>query len=218
MSWFAILVALWAPPDGAPDPGAKCTYKTYSWDVKLKKGVAHETVVKTRAELAADEKDPGVPECTVCQEDQVDVAVEGLPLVTVCRLFAEPVKQALEETRAAGFQVKSLIGYRVGRTRGAIKDGRRTQFSNHSYGTAIDINAESNGLYGDCNLKDVPKKSADLKGCKLRIGGRWDPDKQPKVTVIEGGAAWNAFTKFWKWGGTRSDPTRDFMHFSPDGE
>ena len=102
MSWFAFVVALWAPP--AADGAAECTYQTYSWDVNLKKGVGQETVKKTRAELTAEEKDPTVPECTVCREDQVELKVEGLPAVTVCRLYADQVKAALEETQAAGFQ------------------------------------------------------------------------------------------------------------------
>jgi len=213
--WLVALLscapAAWADPES-------CTYETYSWDVKLKKGVGHETVKKQRSELTDEEKDPAVPECTVCSEDQVEVKVEGVPTIVVCRPFAEQVKTALEEAKAAGFELKTLVGYRVGRTRGAIKDGRRTQFSNHSYGTAIDINAEVNGLYGDCKLSAVPKNASDLKGCKLRVGGHWDPAKRPKSTVVEGGAAWNAFTRFWKWGGTRTDATRDFMHFSPTGE
>ncbi|MCB9548911.1 MAG: M15 family metallopeptidase [Myxococcales bacterium] len=232
-AWLALIVALLGPEPAAPpsaeaaapasaeaaeDPGAPCTYRTYSWDVQKKRGVNNETIRKTRGELAADERDPQIPACTVCSEDQVDVAVEGLPTVTVCRLYADRVRTALAQAHADGFQIKTLIGYRVGRTRGAIKGTLRTEFSNHSYGTAIDINAEQNGLYGDCGLKQIAAGAGDLKGCKLRVGGAWDPARRPKVTVREGGPAWKAFTAFWKWGGARTDKTRDFMHFSPTGE
>ncbi|MEZ4472924.1 MAG: M15 family metallopeptidase [bacterium] len=226
-AWLGLVIALLAPPDGgapeaAPTPvedaAAPCTYKTYAWDVQKKRGVNNETIRKTRGELADDERDPAVPACTVCSEDQVDVQIAGLPAVTVCKLYADRVRTALEAAKADGFEIKTLIGYRVGRTRGAIKGTLRTEFSNHSYGTAIDINAEQNGLYGSCGLKQTPTRTADLKGCKLRVGGAWDPEKRPKVTVREGGPAWRAFTAFWKWGGARTDQTRDFMHFSPTGE
>ena len=44
------------------------------------------------------------------------------------------------------------------------------------------------------------------------------PGKRPKSSVREGGPAYTAFTRFWKWGGARADKVKDFMHFSPTGE
>lgn len=219
MIWIApLLVLLAAPGFEEPNPTAECTYRTYNWSTVKKKAVNHQTVKKTRGELTAEERDPADPRCTVCKQDQVTLEIEGMPKVTVCTHYADKVKTALEETKAAGFKVRTLIGYRVGRTRGRIKDGMRQQFSNHSYGTAIDINARENGLYGKCRLDKVPTSAADIKRCKLRVGGAWDPKKRPKSSVREGGPAYQAFTRFWKWGGARADKVKDFMHFSPTGE
>lgn len=227
MIWFSFVVALLAGPGSPapeaapfkePDPQAQCTYRTYNWSTVKKKAVNHRTVKKTRGELTAEERDPSDPRCTVCREDQVTLNLEGMPKITVCTHYADKVKAALEETVAAGFKIRTLIGYRVGRTRGRIKDGLRQQFSNHSYGTAIDINARENGLYGKCRLKETPHTAADIKRCKLRVGGAWDPKRRPKSSVVEGGPAHQAFTRFWKWGGARTDKVKDFMHFSPTGE
>lgn len=213
-----LLTLLASPGFQEPDPTAQCTYRTYNWSTVKKKAVNHKTVKKTRGELTAEERDPEDPRCTVCREDQTTLELEGVPKITVCRHYADKVKTALEETKAAGFKIRTLIGYRVGRTRGRIADGMRQQFSNHSYGTAIDINARENGLYGKCKLKEAPKTAADIKRCKLRVGGAWDPTRRPKSSVREGGPAHAAFSRFWKWGGARTDKVKDFMHFSPTGE
>lgn len=203
-------------PAADPQASAACTYRTSSWHVKKKRTVDRRRVEKTRGELTAEERDPDDPRCTVCSEDQTTLALPGLPEVTVCVHYADQVKQALTEAKAAGFEIKSLVGYRVGRTRGKVVDDRRTQFSNHSYGTAIDINAKNNGLYARCTTKS-PTKAEELRRCKLRVGGAWDPAKRPRRTVIEGGPAHKAFSAFWKWGGAIDGSIKDFMHFSITG-
>ena len=201
------------------DGEAVCTYETYAWSVTKKTGVGRHTVTKTRAELMPEESDPSDARCTVCSEDQVAVQVQGLPPVTVCRHHAEAVRAALTAVRESkAFTVQSLVGYRVGRTRGAVVDTLRTAFSNHSYGTAIDINARTNGLYNRCATPAVPQRAGDIAHCKLGVGGRWDPRRNPKVTIAEGGVVHQAFTAFWKWGGARGDKIKDFMHFSITGE
>ncbi|MFN3202660.1 MAG: M15 family metallopeptidase [Bradymonadia bacterium] len=197
--------------------GEVCTYRTSSWHVKKKKVVGRKKVRKTRAELTDEEKDPDDPRCTVCSEDQTTLELEGLPKVTVCKHHAEAVSKALLQAKESGFKIKTLIGYRVGRTRGKVVDDLRTQFSNHSYGTAIDVNAGHNGLYARCALKKAPKTAADIKRCSLRVGGAWDPEKRPKTTVVEGGPVHSAFGEFWKWGGTIEGRIKDFMHFSITG-
>lgn len=208
-----------ASPGLARAEGETCTYETYAWSVTKKKGVGHTTVRKQRAELTAEEKDPDDPRCTVCSEDQTTVRVEGLPPVTVCKHYAAQVEQALTAIRdSKTFDVKKLVGYRVGRTRGRVVDGLRTQFSNHSYGTAIDINDRQNALYNQCRTKGVPQTAADIAHCKRGIGGHWRPKKAPRVTIREGDVVHRAFTAFWKWGGARTDKIKDFMHFSLTGE
>lgn len=219
----ALLVALWAPPEAAaqpdPAPPAKCTYQTYAWDTRKKKGVGHRTVSKPREELAPDEKDPDDPRCTVCSEDQARVEVEGLPPVTVCRHYAPQVEAALKAIQASGeFSIRTLKGYRVGRTRGAVRAGLRTQFSNHSYGTAIDINARENGLYRRCRLEGAPQTAKDIAHCKLGVGGAWDPARRPRQTIRAGDVVHREFTRFWRWGGALPGALKDFMHFSITGE
>lgn len=226
---LALVLGLWAPDGGvaaapAADatvaaPSATCSYSTYEWDTRKKKGVGHREVTKPRAELAEDERDPGDPRCTVCREDQVEVAVAGAPKVTVCAHYAAQVEAALTAVvKSDRFTLRSLKGYRPGRTRGDIRDGLRTQFSNHSYGTAIDVNAQENGLYRKCPLSAPPKTAKDIAHCKLGVGGAWDPKRRPKLTILRDGVVFAEFTRFWKWGGDLPGPLKDFMHFSLTGE
>ena len=203
-------------------PETECTYRSYQWSTRLKRAVNRVQVKKKRSELTDEERDPDFPQCTVCREDQEAIRIKGLPSVTVCKYFAPQVRRALtqlaEERRAnpKAFKIVSLIGYRVGKTRGRLHQGLRMDFSNHSYGTAIDINAKDNGLYRPCN----PEKSEsfkDIKRCKLRHGGHWKPDQKPTLSISRQGNVYKYFTRFWRWGGERKDRVRDFMHFSPTG-
>lgn len=204
------------------DQAKTCTYRSYQWSTRLKKAVNRITVNKPYGEVTAEERDPDYPECTVCQEDQEEVKVKGLPSVTICKRFSAQVREALtklKESRRAdpsAFRVVSLIGYRVGKTRGRIERGLRMEFSNHSFGTAIDINAKYNGLYRPCSVSKL-SSFKDVKGCRLRHGGHWRPKRKPQLSIGKGSEVYQLFTAFWRWGGERSDRVRDFMHFSPTG-
>ncbi len=218
MSPVSLLLALLL---GAPAaPSTQCTYRTYEWSTVKKKGVGHRVVEKLRSELKADEKAAAEPRCTVCSEDQVKISIEGLKPFRVCHVYAEQVKTALESLRQnPNFRLQTVVGYRVGRTRGAIdKKGRRTIFSNHSYGTAVDINSGTNGLYRRCRTKETPRSAADIAHCKKGMGGDWRPKRRPKQTITVDGLVHAAFSGFWKWGGALKGPLKDFMHFSPTGE
>jgi len=208
---LALAVALLAP-------ATQCTYRTYEWDVKLRRGTGHRLVTKARAELTAAEKDPVDPRCTVCREDQQMVEAPGIAPFRVCRFYADRVTAALGAARGEGFRVGKVVGYRVGRTRGRVVDGKRTVFSNHSYGTAVDINARHNGMYRRCKLSRPAARASDLAKCTLGMGGAWDPARRPKRTIVRGGPLYRAFAPFWKWGGELSGPLKDFMHFSLTGE
>jgi len=220
---FAILAAASLVEEAPPEPrSTTCTYKTYQWSVVEKRAVNRRSVTRDRADLTDEEKAPDfeVSGCTVCNEDQVEVAVEGMPPVRVCYYYADKVKKALEQIRDSGtFKVKTLTGYRVGQTRGKAVDGKRTQFSNHSYGTAIDVNRAANGLYRSCRLEKGPRKAAEIKRCRRGIGGTWNPGKRPRTTVTPDSEVYRAFRDLvgWKWGGEIEGRTKDFMHFSPDG-
>ncbi|MBU0552086.1 M15 family metallopeptidase [Myxococcota bacterium] len=211
------LCALAGEPEQATEAPMRCTYSTYEWSVKQKKIVNRRKISKPYAEVTDAERAPEDPRCSVCAEDQLEVKVEGLPPVTVCKHHAAQVRGALEAIKASKFQVLDLTGYRVGKTRGPVVNGLRSLWSNHSFGTAIDINRKQNGLYNRCQI-ELPKGIKDLKGCKLAHGGAWDPQKRPHTTITPDSAAYQAFSPFWKWGGALKGPTRDFMHFSVTGE
>ncbi len=198
------------------DDSTICTYSSYAWDTVKQKATGREHFKKTYGELTAEERSEFDPRCTVCSEDQVEIAIEGLPTIKICRYYAKTVRAALEELKAQpDFVITALEGYRPGKTRGPIVNGKRSLFSNHSYGTAIDINAPQNAIYSNCQGKR--ESEDDLAGCKRNIGGPWRPKADPKHSVYRGGPAFRIFTRFWKWGGDLPK-TKDFMHFSITGE
>ena len=181
--------------------------------------MGHRTVRKRRSELAADEVAPDDPSCSVCSEDQAEVSVPGLRPFLLCRTWAPRVQAALRAIQASGtFRIERVSAYRVGRTRGPLVGGRRTVFSNHSYGTAIDLNAHHNGLYRRCRLAGPPAQASDLRACRLGIGGAWDPRRRPRTTVTADGVAYRELTRFWRWGGELPGQLKDLMHFSVTGE
>ena len=191
------------------DSAYACTYETWEWDTRQKRPSSHRFVKTTRALLTPEERG-SFAGCTVCSEDQAVLAIDGLPKILVCRSFYERAARALRAARSSGFPIKSLVGYRVGRTKGAINsDGKRTKFSLHSYGVAIDVNSELNGLYDDCVSFGA--------GCRLLRGGAWvlgRPGAIDPSTEI-----YRAFTREgFKWGGELSGKQKDFMHFSPSGD
>jgi len=85
---------------------------------------------------------------------------------------------------------------------------RRTQYSYHSFGVAIDINAEQNGLYGNCvTFSDA---------CQLRRGGPWRPGRPGTITL--GDPIYDGLTDIGlRWGGEIAGRQKDFMHFSLTG-
>jgi hypothetical protein len=200
------------PPTGAAAEkanGGKCTYSTWEWNTKTKRAENHRTVVKPYAELTAAEKDPH-SNCTVCEEDQRTVSIEGVPQFNVCKDYAEDVKKAVTKIAADGFPIKTIISYRVGKSKGDIDaKGMRTQFSNHSFGTALDINAEINGLYTNCY--EFGKK------CQLLRGGPWQQGMPG--TITKDSIAYKAFAEIgWHWAGELQGRQKDFMHFSLSGD
>lgn len=206
VAWPSLLVASLFM--GFPAKADTCTYHTWEWNTVTRQSVNHRKVVKNKAELTEYERDPGSG-CTVCEEDQIRIEMDGVPAFQICKAYAEPIRHALMEIQRSGWRVRSVSGYRVGRSRGPIDDaGLRTQFSNHSFGTAIDINAESNGLYADC-IQFGPH-------CQLIRGGRWSPENPESITP--GSVVYEMMRSIgWKWGGEIAGKQKDFMHFSLTG-
>lgn len=159
-------------------------------------------------DLAPAETDP-VTGCTVCSEDQVEVVVPPLPSVSVCYKFAPRVRAALGRLARNGAIINALSGYRVIRSRGPVDgEGNRSRFSNHSFGTAIDVNPEQNGLYDHCILFGPE--------CRLLRGGAWMPGA-PGALTLDSDIVRTFTTAGFKWGGEIAGKQKDFMHFSPTG-
>jgi len=185
-----------------------CTYTTYKWNVHLKKAVEFEKVSHPYSALERHEVDLKT-ECTVCEEDQVWVEVGDIPPFRVCKVLARNIKEVLYNAYRSGFPFNKVVGYRVGMTRGDVdEDGNRTQFSNHSFGIAIDINEDQNGLYDKC---------VDFsENCRLRKGGHWRPGV--KGTLLKQEQIVRQMNeRGLKWGGEIKGRQKDFMHFSPTG-
>lgn len=208
----------------AKDPKVPmCTYNMSAWNTKTKTTTEKTRIEKPYAEITGDEISPENPKCTLCEQDQVSVSpsklgIKGVDGFKVCREYAPQIEEALKEIAASpAFKFVEITGYRPGRTRGKVVDGLRTELSNHSYGTAIDINADYNGLYNKCDIPEVTLEA--IAGCTLGVGGEWNPKTHPKQSVVKGGPVYDAFTKTvgWKWGGEISGGTRDLMHFSITG-
>ncbi len=147
--------------------------------------------------------------CSVCEEDQVEVAIPDVAPFRVCRFVAARVERALLAARAGGAVIRTVTGYRVGLTRGDVDaSGRRTTFSNHSFGIAVDVNEASNGLYDQCGVFGP--------GCRLIRGGAWRPGEPGTITAGDATVAAFAAEGF-AWGGAIAGRQKDFMHFSPSG-
>ena len=185
-----------------------CTYDTYQWNVETKSAVNRKRVSKPYSEVTNEERD-ATTGCTVCQEDMASVQIGDLPPVLLCKAIADDVEQALNAALANGGVIHSLTAYRVGMTRGDLdENGNRTRFSNHSFGVAIDVNEDMNGLYENCIVWS--------EDCRLRKGGPWRPDR-PGGLSAEHPIVVEMKDAGMKWGGEIAGRQKDFMHFSPTG-
>lgn len=189
----------------APD----CHYHTWVWDTRARRSVGHRRVATRKSQLGPEALHAATG-CTVCREDQAWITLEGLPPFAVCRSLAADVRRALRQAVEAGFPILEVSAYRVGMSKGPVDaNGLRTQFSNHSFGIALDVNASRNGLYTRCTVFG-PR-------CTLLRGGPWRPGVPG--TVTQDSAIYRAFRDIgWKWGGELPGRQKDFMHFSLSGD
>lgn len=195
--------------DGITGERDLCTYDTYQWNTFEKRAVEYERIEKLYSDLTDDEIDQATG-CSVCQQDQVVIQIGSLQAFQVCHIFADQIKKTLTDLLNRGEPIYKVVAYRVGKSRGDIDtSGNRTQFSNHSFGIAIDINPEYNGLYDNC-LEYGPQ-------CRLIKGGAWLPGQSPE-SLTKDGAIVNELKRVrFKWGGEIPGKQKDFMHFSPSG-
>ncbi|OGW41454.1 MAG: hypothetical protein A2010_10855 [Nitrospirae bacterium GWD2_57_9] len=190
------------------NPPSVCSYELQVWNTQIRTSVMKKQVRHAYGELLKSEIDP-VTGCTVCSEDQVTITVPPLSPFSVCFKLAPKIGSLIEHLVREGEPINTVIGYRVIRSRGpADSAGNRTEFSNHSFGTAIDINPEQNGLYENCTHFGPE--------CRLLRGGEWRPgtpgslEKNSDIVVL-------FKQKGFKWGGEIAGRQKDFMHFSMTG-
>ncbi len=187
---------------------ASCTYSTYKWNTIERQAVKFEKISKPYSSLTINEIDP-MTGCSVCEEDQVIIKISDLPPVKVCRALASIIHHVLKTSVDSGQKIQEITGYRVGLTRGDVDiEGNRTVYSNHSFGTAVDINASHNGLYDHCLIFSST--------CRLIKGGVWEPEHAESIT---GNSVLGRFMKKsgFLWGGEIQGKQKDFMHFSLTG-
>jgi hypothetical protein len=115
--------------------------------------------------------------------------------VTVNANLAAEVRQIFDEIAAdpERFPIKRLEGYSFRRMRSF------DALSHHSYGTALDINADENYF--------IDHQTGQ------RVGRCWQPGVNP-YSLPANGSVVRAFKRHgWYWGGDVANPT-DYMHFS----
>jgi len=199
-------ITLFASAAAAP---TSCTYAEWTWDSRERRAIDARVVEKPYSALGRDERDRATG-CSVCREDQIEISLPGVEPFEICKAVADDVRAALSRAMEAGFEIETVSGYRVGRSKGALDaHGRRTEYSNHSFGLAIDINADRNGLYDRC--------TEFLPTCRLIRGGEWRP-YAPGGIAPETPLYKEMISMGWKWGGELSGRQKDFMHFSPTGD
>ena len=205
---FALLIIILPLSALSAQHQKMCTYSTYQWNTELKKAVNFESISKPYRDIQDFERDAQTG-CTVCEEDQSIVRIKQLPPIKLCTKLANKIEVRLNHLIKKGVKIEKAVGYRVGQTRGDLdENNNRTLFSNHSFGIAIDINDEHNGLYDNC----VEFNSQ----CRLRKGGPWNENNplslHPDHEIVRILKEINLL-----WGGEILGYQKDFMHFSPSG-
>ena len=186
-----------------------CTYSSWLWNVNLKKTVNQELIRKLYSNLTHEEIEPESG-CTICEEDQEFISLPPVAPFRVCNKIKEKVKKAIKAILDMNEPIYQIIGYRPGKSAGITDvNGNRTKFSQHSFGTALDINPAQNGLYDNCTIFN--------EKCLLRLGGIWDPHRRGALTVNSLTVRIMKETGF-KWGGEMEGDQKDFMHFSLNGK
>jgi hypothetical protein len=201
---FFILILLNLPTNASTK---NCEYSYTVWNMLLKKSEGPFHVNRPYSQLNKFEKSP--EGCTPCESDQQIMQLKNGLRFTACKHFAQQFKMALDKALDSGRKIQTVLSYRPSISKGPPdSSGRRTIFSHHAFGTAIDINEDFNGLYGNCTTWNG--------ACQLIKGGAYSPmhpmsirDNDEFVTNFKGIGL--------KWGGQIQGIQKDFMHFSFDG-
>ncbi len=184
-----------------------CQYSYTVWNTRSLKAEGPFRVSKPRSTLSLTEK--GLHGCSVCESDQESVGLSNNLVVKVCKSQAVKIKNVLEKYLQSGGIIKTLTGYRPSISKGKVdSEGRRTEFSRHAFGIAVDINEDHNGLYDHC-LEWGPV-------CRLIKGGKYSAENP--LSIQKDSHLVGLFKEEgFEWGGKIHGFQKDFMHFSPDG-
>lgn len=184
-----------------------CTYKYRIWNVKEKRSIREVNIQKPYVDLLPTEIGP--LGCTPCQEDQTEILLIDKNKLTICKKIATKIQNAINTAIIKGLKITSLKGYHPQMSRGKIMpNGDRTELSNHSFGVALDVNPEHNGLYDQC-VEWGPQ-------CRLLMGGRYNPNSKDAIKSSDH-IVMELKLIGLEWGGKIAGKQKDFMHFSPTG-
>ncbi len=185
----------------------ECRYTATVWNAHQKRIVDQLTVVKDFSNLTDNERGPYG--CTPCEIDQVSLNLPFHSPIKVCRHIASKVERVLIQAHEEGYPIQKIIAYRPGFSKGPLNAlGNRTELSNHSFGTAIDINPHRNGLYGNCKVWNSK--------CKLLKDGK-RIEGHPLTLTKNSPLIFMMREIGLKWGGEIKGNQKDFMHFSHSG-
>jgi D-alanyl-D-alanine carboxypeptidase len=184
-----------------------CRYTYTVWNAQKRFSEGPFTVQKIKTTLTQTEK--GEYGCSVCESDQEDIRLSNGVQFRACKTMAMKFRAALEKILKSGKEIKTVVGYRPSISKGSLDShGRRTEFSRHAFGIAIDVNENFNGLYDQC-IKWGPS-------CRLIKGGKYSPSQA--LSITQNSAEVRHFREEGlRWGGEIEGFQKDFMHFSPDG-
>lgn len=184
-----------------------CEYHFTVWNTKTKSSDGPFTINKDYKDLKPSELGP--LGCTPCEIDQKEIILDNKMKVKICIKLAGPLLETLNQILKLGYPLESILGYRPSISKGiADASGRRTELSNHAFGTAIDLNENYNGLYVNCLQWS--------SNCRLQKAGIYRPGHPLSLTMNSVPVL--LLKKIGlKWGGEISGKQKDFMHFSPTG-
>lgn len=185
-----------------------CHYDFTIWNTRTRTSLGPFKVENWQKDLLPFEKGP--QGCTLCLEDQVTVGLSNGLSFTICKKVRHTFLTALENALKKKVALVSVLGYRPSKSKGsADANGLRTEFSQHAYGVAVDVNEEHNGLYVNCPVWS--------ETCTLTKGGPYRPYADPASLTQDSVLVQELLKSGIKWGGEIRGGQKDFMHFSPDG-
>lgn len=185
-----------------------CTYEYSVWNTKSNAVGKRIRVDKGRLNL--DESEKGPLGCTPCEEDQKEMTLSNGLKFKICSKISKKIKKSLDKLIRQRIKIHSVMGYRPSVSRGPIDaEGNRTLFSDHTFGTSLDINRETNGMYYNC-FSWGPS-------CQLIQGGDYAPENSASFTQ-DHELVKTLKAQGWVWGGEWEGQIKDFMHFSAQAD